>query len=402
MQSSPSTFSVFQAISRFAQLLMKIATNDVDFQLYTHRSKSNRTFESTILKKSNTMDPLEEFNVGNNIDQIKSDEEVEILDSKIEEHSDSLSCSSSGNQDEVSIQKQVGNIEALIAQHELDETKAKLDEAEKTLESQKSQLKEIDQSLKEKEEMVSKLKLERDLAEAERRMTKHQVSVLLDVKGNLDMDTNPAQFVPFDNCADDHVCLRTIERDLLNDLQKQHDLHEAILKHFEDKKDQHLPPKISRSNVARKLNCWFYFINSRRKMSKVHIGCAKMSFKKMWKKDNNAYHPIQDYYQEESASLGGITINRDSDKSIQVIDEIQSYEVKSRDNIQQIQRIVRSQNNRILLLQREVEKLMSMQLVCDDSTFSSTDGEDSTTTTSDCFFSICSESEAVLSNLKLD
>ena len=96
---------------------------------------------------------------------------------------------------------------------------------------------------------------------------------------------------------------------------------------------------------------------------------------------------MKDYHDhEEMMTFEGLSDGSDSNW---LINEIKNFDVKNRDDVQNVQFFIRSQNKRIRLLQEEVKKLMSMQIACEESTFTSTDGY--STDSGEFFFSICSD-----------
>lgn len=313
------------------------------------------------------MDLLEQQNVIRDNDA--PDDEVEEDLGKYDYESKSV------HPENVSITEQVQSIEVLMAKHELEEAKAKVKQIEKQLDQHQSQLLTTQSLLKEKEEMISKLKLERDLADAERRMTKQQVSMLLDVKGAL--DNNAAQFCPIDHNTDEFP--GSLESDLLNDLQNQRDLHKIIMKHLVVTKSSSIEDPAMMTMDKSKLNSksWYKNITTRKKM------CVRMKGRK---KQHKLYHAVKDCYPEQTISSNKKGI---SDQHSWLINEIQSFDTKNHENMVSIQSLVRSQSNRIHLLQHEIEKLIAMQIACGDGESTSTDDRDCCSVSSDdSFFSV--------------
>ncbi len=329
------------------------------------------------------------------------DEKIDVLASTLEEEYETISLASDCQQADVSIKKQVANIEALIAGHELEDAVSKLEQAERDMEMQQSKMEEFEADLKVKEETVSKLKLERDLADAERRMIKQQLAVLVDVKGSLDLG-NAAQFFPNGHEDSDVVCPNVLESNLFTCLQNQEDLHRIVLQRLHQEKSTHrkvssvLDPKTCTS----KSKCWYSLLHrSRKNLSKAKNNLLKFSLKKRWKRKKKWYQSIQDCYQEEILTMEN---SNDDDSDSWLINEIKSFDVRSREYFCNVQHLMRAQGNRISLLQREVERLMSMQIACEDGgSFTSSDS----TTNSECFFSIYSaesEESQPLDNLFVD
>ena len=344
-------------------------------------------------------------------------DDIDLLASKLEREYDNLSLSSVGSsqQDDISIKKQVANIEALIARHDFEDLQATLEQAKKMLEIQELQLKETEENMKEKDDIISKLKLERDLAEAEKRMMKQQLSVIVDVKGNINSSLNAAQFYPIDCQANAILCAHAMESELLDGLNDQERLHQSILKQLNrqyltssnDIETKALLNPHSKLPCPLTPNCW-YQLRSQSKSGvrrRLSMACRFLLLRRKSKNVCKSYHAIKDCFQEEIASCEDKHFKNNSQY---LMEEIRTFDVKSREMLSRIQSFVNSQSNQINLLQHEVDKLIKMQIACDDSTFSSTDEESSngsdcffypftsadeeSSNGSDCFFSICSES----------
>lgn len=362
------------------------------------------------------IDITEEILKHNNMNCKKSvaeNEEIDALASKLEQEYDSLSFSSSdqsSDQDDISIQKQVANIEVLIAQTDLEDAHTRLDQAKKVLQIQQIQLKESESSLHEKDDMISRLKLERDLAEAEKRMIKHQLSIIVDVKGKVNTSLDAAQFYPIDRADSAILNAQDMEAELFNDVCVQEKLHRSIIKQL-DKRflnntyDLGMAKRLlqrprSKLSLLSKPNC-FYRLVPARKFDSSHdtttpskFMACRLFFTRRNKSKNNykSYQAIQNCHQEESISLEDINNNNNNRDGINLMEEIHNFDTMHREKMRRIQRFVKAQSNQINLLQHEVDKLIEMNIVCDDSTFTSTDEEDSTMS-SECLFSICSGSQ---------
>ncbi len=315
------------------------------------------------------MDLLEQQNVIRDNDA--PDDEVEEDLGKYDYESKSI------HPENISIKEQVQSIEALMVEHELEETKTKVIQIEKQLDQQQRLLLTTQSLLKEKEEMISKLKLERDLADAERRMTKQQVSMLLDVKGAL--DNNVAQFYPIDHNADE--LSGSLESQLLIDLQNQRDLHKIITKQLIETKSSSMEDpammEVDESMLISK--SWYRNITTRKKM------CVRMKGRK---KQHKLYHAVKDCYTEQNISSNKKGIN---DPHSWLINEIQSFDTKNHENTVRVQSLIRSQCNRINLLQHEIEKLIAMQIACGYGESTSIDDRDCCSVSSDdSFFSVAS------------
>ena len=326
-------------------------------------------------------------------------DDIDVLVSKLEHEYDNLSLSSTGSsqQDDISIKKQVANIEALIARHDFEDLQVRLEQAKKMQEMQELQLEECEAVMKEKNDIISKLKLERDLAEAEKRMMKQQLSVIVDVKGNIDSSLNAAQFYPIDCQANAILTAHALESELLNGLNDQERLHQNILKQLNrqyltssnDIETKALLNPHSKLPCPLTPNCW-YHLKSQSKSGvrpRLFMACRFLFLRRRSKNEYKSYHAIKDCYQEDIASYEDKHF-KNNDQCL--MEEIRTFDVKNREKLSRVQSFVDSQSNQINLLQHEVDKLIKMQMACDDSTFTSTDEESSNG--SDCFFSICSES----------
>ena len=299
-----------------------------------------------------------------------------------------------GQHDDLSIEEQIQNFEAFLVSHELEDTRAKLHEVERDLELHRSRLLQAEIDLKEKEELISKLKLERDLAEAEKIMTKQQVSMLLDVKENLITGgNNAAQFYPIDRNIDDIASSSALESDLLNNLQNQLDLHKIILKQLETQRKSLVSSvKLSKLSCEPKSQFWkYYFRHVRKLLRKCRLNLRRAGRKKVWSHNKELYYEIQDCCSQEDniesqSTMLDVQAMRDDDKAW-LIDEIQSFDEKNQESIERIQRFLRSQSNRIHLLQHEMQKLIAMQIAFEDDDLSSTDDSSAH---SDLCFSISS------------
>ena len=306
-------------------------------------------------------------------------------------------CSEEVYEDDGSITMQVKNIEDMMTQSDIDGIKTTLLETEKTLEEKQSQIMHLDETSKEKDELISKFKLERDLAEAERRMTKHQMSVLLGIKENLDLGT--AKFYSNSNESNEVLCPNDIESFLFGDSKDQTKLHREILYHLKIRgiTTKELPFS-TKNRYNEKLKNRLNFKRQLSKSIKVlkTIHCCLHR-----RRNNQSYHAIQEYNGSFLEDDHVVPVSCSSNKvmdddNTQLIRQIQRFETMSSDKLKRILHFIRSQSNHIHLLQNEMAKLMSVNDIgCDESTFcASSDGHSTTSSScsSDCFVSVDSES----------
>jgi hypothetical protein len=233
------------------------------------------------------------------------------------------------------------------------------------------------------------------LAEAEKRVMKQQLAALVNLKENLGVGVNTgAQFYPSDHINDmAYANPNAVRPNLLSCLQNQEDLHRIVVKklHQKDTNERFCSPSAKpKIYCAPKTKCWYYFIHkSRKRISQAQKKYHSFHSKMKLRRNNKSYQAVQDCYQEEVLSLEEYSNNESDENSSWLVQEIKNFDAKNREHIHGIQCYMKSQSVMIGLLQDEVEKLMALQIACDDSTFTSSDG--SSSLSSDSFFSICSE-----------
>ncbi len=213
----------------------------------------------------------------------------------------------------ISIQEHVDNLHVLFSNQDLDMAKSDIQTLKKELKTYQETLEKVQHQLKERNEIIASIKLERDLAAAEKNLIRHYYNR---AEGRLAKDkcanecSDDAkqirafhQFIPYTNNAGEdwqggEAFLESdddVSRRLLSCWNTQDQLNAKIVKNLQGKED------FSRQNRPRLLN--FITLLFRLKFREVNADMKTirkalkvLSLRKKWKrKDPNLkYHAMQD------------------------------------------------------------------------------------------------------------
>jgi hypothetical protein len=372
---------------------------------------------------------------------VAADEDMECLYvypsslSLSSESQDTCSRSLDFSDDDSSIQKHVEKLHELFTNQDLHMANIDIDALQTELKRQRVRVQDFQHMLKEKEDSISKFKLERDLADAERKLLRQQFVHLLDVEegkgGCIDVGAGEDegrfqhvvvhQFHPGYPCNewkdwtgdcnsnDDGIAKR-----LLDGWKSQEDLHRIILKSLSA---SGAPPFIPEQDLhqskpsCKHLALWKPVIII---LEKMRLGCVKgkrsqsrvikfFSIKRRLrsvkhKMKYQAMHDDNDTIFSDDEAIEGIQIILKNvaqydagidttDTNLKLIDEIVSFDEKNRKCANDAHQHMCHQAKRIRSLEREVQRLESLYL----GAYSSTRTEASDDT--DQFSLDCQESD---------
>ena len=350
--------------------------------------------------------------------------------------------------DDTSIQKHVEKLHELFTSQDLHMANIDIDVLQTELKRQRVRVQDFQHMLKEKDHSISNFKLERDLADAERKLLRQQFVHLLDVvegKGEcIDVGAGADegrlehvvvhQFHPGYPCNEwkDWTvdCNRNddgIAKRLLDGRKSQEDLHRIILKSLSA---SGAPPFIPEQDLQQQSNpsckhlaLWKPVIII---LEKMRLGCVKgkrsqsrvmkfFSIKRRLrsvkhKMKYQAMHDDNDTIFSDDEAIEGIEIILKNaarydagidttDANLKLIDEIVSFDEKNRTCANDAHQHMCHQATRIRSLEREVQRLESLCLLGAHSSTHSTEASNDTDDfsldcqESDLFSGICESTE---------
>ena len=296
--------------------------------------------------------------------------------------------------DDSSIQKQVEKLHKLFTDQDLHMANMDIDGLQADLKKQCKKIGHIQQTLKEKEEVIAKIQLERDLADAERKMLRQQFSHFLhafpgkklegESKDNGDdggQHVVVSQFVPGTYPCNEWKELKIdgkiidgdIAKRLLDGWKSQENLHRVILKGLGPNRVEVCLPKDEEGQYQSKTHLkkkdrpyWKPILFLLQKMKgKDRSRCRVikcLSIKKILAKDKMKYQAIHDdndtIFSEDEEIANGmelvLTENAgkihgcdDACADLKLIDEIVSFEQKNRKCIHDAHLYIRTLEKKI-------------------------------------------------------
>jgi len=345
---------------------------------------------------------------------ITDEEESFILtvDDDVMDSLDGSSISSSSlDLSDHSIKNRVEKLHLLFTNQDLDMAKSDIGILKSELEHHRRKLNEVQSQLQDKDDDIAKIKLERDLADAERKLLRQQFAhALQNMEDNLDttaefQHVSVHQFTPgFDVGEEwqDHKVTCDIGNRLLAGWKEQEEVHHHVLKDLRVRDNLHSSQNgntgTKNSKVCSHPRCWGFLIPSVSFRSKV-LGSTKgrgriklFSIRRKWKHPTLKYQAIHDndtVMSEEETSINTSPLNSRRDRiennsETWLIDKILSFGESNRMCMNDVHQHVAMQTRKINGLQREVTRLMSFQMTATSCSFSD-DG--SAEYGSDIFFS---------------
>ena len=351
-----------------------------------------------------------------------TDEEESLILTVDDDGMDSLEgssiSSSSLDFSDHSIKNHVDKLRLLFTNQDLDLAKSDIGILTSELEHHRRKLDEIRSQLQDKDDAIATMKLERDLADAERKLLRQQFAhSLQNMEDNLD-PTDEFQHVSvhqFTPCFDvgeesqDHKVDCDVGIRLLACWKEQEKLHRHVLKDLRERGNPQSPQNGNKGTKNSKVfshpRCWGLFIPSVHVLSfrsKVR-GSAKgrgrliklFPIRRKWKHPTLKYQAIHDHdddndtvmSEEETfpvnSSRGNDGIEKNNSETW-LIDKILSLGEDNRRCINAVHQHVAMQSRNINGLQREITQLMAFQMTATSCSLSE-DG--SSEYGSDIFFS---------------
>lgn len=301
-----------------------------------------------------------------------------------EGHSCSTISDFDGDCVESSIKEQVESLEALFASQDLDMAISDIETLQGELKRNQDDLRATREHLLEREDDLARLKLERDLATAEKNLLKQQLSLISE-----DCHVSFQQFVPYsDPCGD--IIKQKFEFDedlsdrLLGCLKDQEKLHERILKtlhgEIEGSSLHRTRERIRRRTIPKFLTLIFRSKAKGGGSTKKKRWTVKLFFGRKNKNPGMKYYAIHDNgsITDDEESVLHVTSpicykRKSKDEENSLFDEMLKFRQNNENCIQDASEIISLQAKKISSLQNELDKYMDILITDCPSTQSEDD-----------------------------
>ena len=315
--------------------------------------------------------------------------------------------------DDISIEKYVGQLDLLFTNQGLDMAKTEIQNLETELQKQRKKLLEVQNELKTKEDDVAKIKLERDLADTESKLLKQQFERVLETMGGIcfdtkDEDTNQHvvvhQFTPetVEGCEVhlDENFHNDIGNRLLDGWDAQEKLQCLLLNDLREMDHQTpccdpvKPRPKSRPRYLRLIRAPFLVLRSKvvgscLKRTRIIRLCKVFSIRRKWTKYSKRskyqvmYDDNETIFSDEATHIERNVVelvdtgDTDGMDKKCLVEKIVEFGESHRKCIQDACECLAGQKNKINSLQRELSRLMSFQMISESSHIFSVESESS-------------------------
>lgn len=285
--------------------------------------------------------------------------------------------------DESSIKRQVADIHLLFTNQDLDMAKSDIESLKEELERNQDKLQVAQSQLREKDDDVAKIKLERDLASAEKNLLKQQFTRVVGRLAEEEEKHNDEfqhiafhQFTPCFNLSEEWHGQKVrsddgISNRLLSCWEGQENLNVQILKELGGKTDA---SRLTVGDRHRRPKFWNFLTLIFR--SKVREGAPKkksrvlkcFSIGKKWKNPSLKYYAVHDNVtitddEESLLEWTDSVCNENGEKAeTWLIDEILALRESSQKCIYDANQYMSIQAGKISTLQNELNHFMDMQM----------------------------------------